>query len=112
MQIDVQQMGVVTVVELNGRIDSTTAKSFGDSLLDVLKSDQARVIVDLKNILYISSAGFRVLLLAGRRAEETQSKFALCNLTTEVSRLFDLGAFTDLFLIYPSRDEGLSKLSV
>ena len=111
MQIDVQQMGAVTVVELNGRVDSTTAKSFGDRLLEALKSDRARVIVDFKNILYISSAGFRILLLAGRRAEETKSKFALCNLTAEVSRLFDLGAFTDLFVIYKSRDEGLTKLS-
>jgi anti-anti-sigma factor len=111
MQIGVQQMGAVTVVELNGRIDSTTAKSFGDSLLGALKSDQARVIVDFRNILYISSAGFRVLLLAGRKAEETKSRFALCNLTTEVTRLFDLGAFRDLFVIYASRDEGLAKLS-
>jgi anti-anti-sigma factor len=98
-------------VELTGRIDSTTAKSFGDSLFGALKLDQSRVIVDFKNILYISSAGFRILILAGRMAEETKSKFALCNLTAEVSRLFDLGAFTDLFVIYPSRDEGLTKLS-
>jgi len=111
MQIGVQQVGAVTVVELDGRIDSTTAKSFGDSLLGVLKPGQARVIVDFKNILYISSAGFRALLLAGRMAEETESKFALCNLTAEVNRLFDLGAFTDLFVIYSSRDEGLTKLS-
>jgi anti-anti-sigma factor len=111
MHIGVQQIGAVTVVELNGRIDSTTAKSFGDNLLGVLKSEQSRVIVDFRNILYISSAGFRVLLLAGRMADETKSKFALCNLTSEVSRLFDLGAFTDLFDIYPSRDEGLTQLS-
>jgi anti-sigma B factor antagonist len=111
MQIGMQQVGAVMVMEPNGRIDSTTAKPFGDSLLGALKPAQSCVIVDFKNILYISSAGFRVLLLAGRMAEETQSKFALCNLTAEVSRLFDLGAFTDLFVIYPSRDEGLTEFS-
>jgi anti-anti-sigma regulatory factor len=51
--------------------------------------------IDLKHLVYISSAGFR----------------ALCSLSSEVQRLFDLGAFTDLFVIYGSREEGLTKLS-
>jgi hypothetical protein len=32
-------------------------------------------------------------------------------MTAEVSRVFDLGHMTDLFAIYPSREEGLAKLS-
>jgi len=110
MQIAVEQAGEVTVVGLNGRIDSNTAKPFGDKLVELLKSGRSRLVVDLKDIAYISSAGFRVLLLAGRLADETDGKLALCSLTSEVQRLFDLGAFTDLFVIYPSRDEGVSKL--
>jgi anti-anti-sigma regulatory factor len=43
-------------------------------------------------------------------ADETSGKFALCGLTAEVRRLFDLGAFTDLFPIYSSREEGLANL--
>ena len=99
-------------VALRGRLDSLTAPQLDTELAPLLEAHDVRSLVfQLDRLEYISSAGFRVLLLAGRRAEETQSKFALCNLTAEVSRLFDLGAFTDLFLIYPSRDEGLSKLS-
>jgi anti-anti-sigma regulatory factor len=51
-----------------------------------------------------------VLLLAGRLADDTNGKLALCGLTSEVQRLFDLGAFTDLFVIYASRDESVSKI--
>ena len=111
MEIAEQQVGKVTVVEVKGRIDSNTAKSFGERLEGLIKSGGVQLVVDLKNIIYISSAGFRALLLAGRLAEETNSTLALCSLSTEVQRLFDLGAFTDLFTIYSSRDEGLAKLS-
>jgi anti-anti-sigma factor len=111
MEIAEQRSGEVTVIEVKGRIDSNTAKAFGERLTGLIKAGQARLVVDLKNIIYISSAGFRVLLVAGRLAEETNGTLALCSLSSEVQRLFDLGAFTDLFVIYPSREEGVTKLS-
>jgi anti-sigma B factor antagonist len=111
MEIAEQHAGEVTIVEVKGRIDSNTAKAFGERLTSLIKAGRARLVVDLKHIIYISSAGFRALLLAGRLAEETNGTLALCSLSAEVQRLFDLGAFTDLFVIYPSREEGLTKLS-
>jgi anti-sigma B factor antagonist len=111
MDISEEHSGGVTIVEVKGRIDTISAKTFGDTLANLIKSGRSRIIVDLKNIIYISSAGFRALLLAGRAAEEQQGNIALCNVSSEVRRLFDLARFTDLFPIYSSREEGLAKLS-
>jgi len=106
-----QHAGDITIVEVKGRIDSNTAKPFGEKLDGLIRSGRARLVIDLKHIVYISSAGFRALLLAGRLAEETNGSLALCSLSTEVQRLFDLGAFSDLFAIYSTREEGVAKLS-
>jgi anti-sigma B factor antagonist len=111
LDIAEEHRGDITIVEIKGRIDSNTAKPFGERLTGLIKAGQTRVVVDLKHIVYISSAGFRALLLAGRLAEETNGTLVLCSLSSEVQRLFDLGAFTDLFSIYASREEGLTKLS-
>ena len=111
MEIAEQHAGDITVVEVKGRIDSNTAKVFGERLTNLVKAGRTRLVVDLKHIVYISSAGFRALLVAGRLAEETNGALALCSLSTETQRLFDLGAFSDLFAIYPSREEGLAKLA-
>ena len=46
-----------------------------------------------------------------RLAEETNGTLALCGLSAEVQRLFDLGNFTELFVIYASREEGVTKLA-
>jgi anti-sigma B factor antagonist len=111
MEISENRAGEVTVVEVKGRIDSNTARAFGERLTSLIKDGRARLVVDLKQIIYISSAGFRALLLAGKLADETNGTLALCGLSAELQRLFDLGAFTDLFTIYGSRDESIAKLS-
>jgi anti-sigma B factor antagonist len=111
MEIAEQLTGDITIVEIKGRIDSNSARVFGEHLSSLIKAGRARLVVDFENIIYISSAGFRALLVAGQLAEQTQGTLALCSLSTEVQRLFDLAAFTDLFVIYASREEGLANLS-
>jgi anti-anti-sigma factor len=100
----------VTVVEAYGRLDSTTAKEFGDRLVSLVQAGRGSLVVDLKNIDYISSAGFRALLITKRATVEKQGKLALCGVIGEVKRLFEIGAFTDEFLILPTQAEGVGKL--
>jgi anti-sigma B factor antagonist len=111
MEMAEQQAGGVTIVEIKGRIDSNSAKAFGDHLTALISAGRDRVVVDLKNMVYISSAGFRVLLIAGRLAEETKSRLVLCSLSAEAERLFELSSFTDLFVVYATREEGIAGLS-
>ena len=56
----------VTILEAYGRLDSTTAKEFGDRLTALIESGRGAIVVDLQNVVYISSAGFRALLIANR----------------------------------------------
>ena len=100
----------VTVVEAYGRLDSTTAKEFGDRLVSLVQAGRGSLVVDLKNIDYISSAGFRALLITKKATVEKQGKLALCGVIGEVKRLFEIGAFTDEFLIFPTQAEGVGKL--
>ena len=100
----------VTIVEAYGRLDSTTAKEFGDRLIALVQAGRSSIVVDLGNIVYISRAGFRVLLIANRATSEKQGRLALCGVTGEVKRLFEIGSFTDEFLICPTQADGIGKL--
>lgn len=102
--------GTVTVVEPRGRIDSLTAKEFGDRLSGLVQSGRHQLVIDLKSITYISSAGFRQLLIANKITQDKKGKLALCGIHGEVKRLFDIGAFSDLFLICPTREDGIAKI--
>jgi anti-sigma B factor antagonist len=100
----------VMVVEAYGRLDSTAAQEFGDRLVSLVQAGRHSLVVDLKNVAYITSAGFRALLIANRAATQQKGKLALCGVTGEVKRLFDMGGFTAEFLICPTQAEGIGKL--
>jgi len=108
MEIVVTTQDEVVIVAPKGRIDSTTSREFGDRLLDLIKTGASRVVVDFSQVIYISSAGFRMLLIAAKDSAEKNRAFALCGLSREIQRLFEIGAFIDLFQIYASREEGVA----
>lgn len=108
MDLKEEHVGGVTVVQVKGRLDSTTSPMLGERLGAMLSAAKARVLVDFSQLEYISSAGFRVLLLAARRAEEAAGRLVLCSLTDKVLQLFDLGGFLDLFVIAASRNDAIT----
>jgi anti-anti-sigma factor len=103
-------IGDVTILEVLGRIDSGSAPTLGERLTGMLATPGRRLLLDLSKLEYISSAGFRVLLLAGKRAEGGGHRFALCGVSGKVRQLFDLGGFLDLFTISSSREEGIAAV--
>jgi anti-anti-sigma factor len=108
MDLSEERLDQVIALSVRGRIDSTTAPHFGQRLDSVVAAPSGRLVVDLRDLDYISSAGFRVLLVAAKRADETGSRLVLCGLSSKVRQLFDVGGFLDLFSITATRDEAIS----
>lgn len=108
MDLKEEQVGGVTVLQVKGRLDSTTSQVLGERLAAILGAVKARVLVDFSQLEYISSAGFRVLLQAAKRADQNTAKLVLCGVSGKVRQLFDLGGFLDLFSITATREEGIT----
>jgi anti-sigma B factor antagonist len=99
----------VAIMEPRGRMDGLGAKPFGDRVVELIRGGNPRMLIDLKHIQYISSAGFRALLIAHKQSVESKGKLVLCGLSGELRRMFELGAFLDVFTICGTREEGLAK---
>ena len=110
MDVRQEKIGEVSVVGVTGRIDSSTAPLLEKHLTENLGAEKVRVVLDLSRLEYISSAGFRILLLAAKRADDTGSRFILCGLGGKVRQLFDLGGFLDLFTIVAAREDGIAAV--
>jgi anti-sigma B factor antagonist len=111
LDIAEERSGEVTIVGINGRVDTRSARPFQDKLTGLFKDGRSRVMVDCRNVNYISSAGCRALLVACQAAERSAAKLALCNLSTEMRHVFELAGLIEHFAIYPSREEGIAKLA-
>ena len=108
MDLREDSVGGVTILEVVGRVDSTTAPLLQERLTSVMGASQVKVLIDFTRVDYISSAGFRVLLLAAKRADQNECRLVLCGLSAKVRQLFDLGGFLDLFTISASREEAIA----
>jgi anti-anti-sigma factor len=110
MEVHEEQVSGVTTLAVKGRLDSNTASSFGARLEAIVAAPRNRLVVDFGNLEYLSSAGFRVLLVAAKRADHVGSRLVLCGLSDNVRQLFDLGGFLDLFTIVGSRDDAIAAV--
>jgi anti-sigma B factor antagonist len=99
-----------TVLEVRGRINSTTASGLQERLFAAAQGGHPGVVVDLKQVAYISSAGFRALLLGARAGSNSGCGLALCGATGEVQRLFDISGFDSAFDMFGTRSECIARL--
>ncbi|MCZ7658045.1 MAG: STAS domain-containing protein [Xanthobacteraceae bacterium] len=111
IDIDRTRAGNVCIVTLAGRIDSSNAKDVLAELTRLMDSGETSLLVDLGNVLYLTSAAFRVLLVATDEAERRAIRFALCSLAGHVLELFEMGGLVDVFAIHHSREDALKQLS-
>ena len=109
MDISKEQVGSVTVVTPQGRVDSNSAREVEEVLLPLF-DESGPVLVDFASLTYISSAGLRVLLLAARRSKATGVPLALAGMSKPVEEVFAISGFAKLFQIQPDREAALASL--
>jgi anti-anti-sigma factor len=110
VELDIRASDGVAVVEPKGRIDSVTAQAFGERVCALIRAGENRVVIDFANVAYMSSAGFRSLLIVGKTVEQSAGRLALCGVIGEMKRLFDIGGFDQRFVICPTRAESVAKV--
>lgn len=103
-----ERIGVVTVVQPEGRIDSASAGAFGDRLSALVLGGATRLVIDLKSVAYLTSAGFRALLITAKQIDNAKGKLVLCGVNPDVMRLFQMGGFTEIFSIVGGREEAIT----
>jgi anti-anti-sigma factor len=109
LEIAEVRSGQTCVLALSGRIDSTNADQLIARVNKLFEAGEKNLVVDFKEVLYLTSAAFRVLLVATDEAERAAARFALCSVLGQVRELFEMGGLLDAFTIHASREEALAR---
>ena len=110
MDIRHEREGDVTVLVPSGRIDSTTSAELERACEEHIAQGSTRLLLDLAHVDYVSSAGLRVFLVAGKKAQRVGGRLALCNLSPMVREILAIAGFDRILTTAQSRGEGLAKL--
>jgi anti-sigma B factor antagonist len=110
MEINVESVGEVTVIEISGEIDSNTAPQAQERVLPLVQPG-AKILLDLRGVEYMSSAGLRVLLSMYRQVVRQNGGIVLVGLAEEIKDTMSITGFLNFFITHDTVDEGLKALT-
>lgn len=88
----------VLTLMLEGRLDTNTAPELENEITGDLTADIKTLILDLKELEYISSAGLRVLLSAQKKMSK-QGGMVVKNANEMIMDVFQVTGFVDILTI-------------
>ena len=97
MTIEIKRNAEESVIELTGRLDTTTAPAL-DKTINEDVAEAKSLLLDLKGLEYISSAGLRVLLAAQKKMQKIGS-MKLVNVGEAVMEVLEMTGFADILVI-------------
>ena len=74
MEIDIQTVDQVTVIRMVGEIDGKTASCAGERISAQIHPG-VRMLLDMSEVVYMSSAGLRVMLASGQVLEIPRGRY-------------------------------------
>ena len=109
MEISASKAGAIVVLEVSGDIDGKTAPAFQEQVLAQI-APEARILLDLGKVGFMSSAGLRVMLLTYREATGKKARLVLSGLNDGVRTSMSATGFIKFFNVRGSRAEALAAL--
>jgi len=112
MSVELSQDRGCLLVKVGGELDLKTAgelKSAVDSALERLH-EQPKVILDLSGVTFMDSSGMGAILGRYRTVSQMRGKLAVCSLTPQLKKLFELTGLMRIIPVYASVGDAISDL--
>ena len=97
MTIEIKKNDQETIIEITGRLDTITAPAL-DKTINEDVGDAKNLVLDVKGMEYISSAGLRVLLSAQKKMQKIGS-MKVTGVCETVMEVFEMTGFADILVI-------------
>ena len=97
MTIEIKKSAEQAIIEIVGRLDTITAPALDKTINEDIGGTK-NLVLDLKGLEYISSAGLRVLLSAQKKMQKIGS-MTVTNVCAEVMEVLEMTGFADILVI-------------
>lgn len=99
--------GSLVVLTLKGKLDTEASTDLSDRLTALIAKGDREFLLDFSGLVYISSSGLRVLLMAAKKLKPSNGSIALSCLQQSIREIFDMSGFSALFTIYPTMEQAI-----
>lgn len=106
-----EHAGGLKVIRFSGDLDSMGTHMVENRFKSALGQQDQRVVVDMSQVGFISSAGMAMLLVRGKRLRQHGGQLLIAGANTRVLEVLSLAGFNELFDVYATLDEALESLN-
>ncbi len=92
------------ILHLKGRIDGISSPEIERRFSELVLEGDRRIIADLAETFYISSAGLRVFLSVQKKLAKAGGEVILYKVTPAVADVFEMAGFSNLFRFFTEKD--------
>ncbi|MGH9774356.1 MAG: STAS domain-containing protein [Candidatus Acidiferrales bacterium] len=112
MDISTRQSGSATIVDVQGDITLYNSPEVRHVILRLLREQRVpHVVMNLKGVRYIDSAGVASLVEGLKVSRDMKSRFALYGLSSIARQVLELTRLLKLFEVHESEEEALQPLA-
>ena len=108
-EVSVRKRDAIAVLDVKGYLDAHTAPELEQAFQNSIDNSQYRIVVNFKDLTYISSAGLGVLMQFIEEIRSNEGDIKLSNMSPRVFNVFDLLGFPMLYEIFNEEDEAVTK---
>ncbi|MCY0387266.1 STAS domain-containing protein [Robbsia sp. Bb-Pol-6] len=110
MQLEQESIGAHHVLRPVGRLDGIGAPLLEAAIERHVAEGGRQLVLDFSRLVYISSIGLRVVLMAGKRLPRAGGGVVLATLTPNVREVFEMSGFIALFPVFDDLATALASL--
>jgi anti-sigma B factor antagonist len=103
---DIQE---ISTLFIKGHLDAHTYPRFETELQKLMDEKRFKIVVDFRDLSYISSAGLGVFMGFIETVRENAGDIKLCTMTPKVFKVFDLVGFPTIYEILNDDQEALNR---
>jgi len=110
MEITIQEFKHCDLFKMKGRVDSSTAPEFSKALEKANNDGHYKIAIDMSELEYMSSAGFRALLATQRNCKRyNRGELVLVSVPERIREALELAGFTELFKTFEDSVEAVGS---
>ncbi len=104
-----KELQTVVILEIGGYLDAHTAPDLEKEFDKLLDEKKFSIVMNLKELNYISSAGLGVFMAYIETMRENKGDIKFCELKKDVYEIFDLLGFPVLYEFFETEEEAVKK---
>ena len=111
MKVKTQDYNDVTVVELQGELDSEFTEPFKNTITDIIAAHKTGIVLDMSGVGFIDSQGLEQLLWARDYCNENNCQLRLAGLDENCAKILEVTRLENEFDRYAELAEAVKSFA-